>query len=91
MVTIKGNKKELIKEYKNFCNDLKLIPKYIASIEYFTKNLIENEIRNNGLFNNTHFKTIELNKVHNEIFTELYREFINKDYMQETKYIKNLY
>lgn len=82
METIKGNKKELIKEYKNFCNDLKLIPKYIASIEYFTKNLIENEIKNNGLFNNKYFKTIEIDKVDKEIFTILHKEFINKNYMK---------
>lgn len=82
MVTIKGNKKELIKEYKNFCNDLKLIQNYIASIEYFTKNLIENEIKNNGLFNNKYFKTIEIDEVNKEIFTILYKEFINKNYMQ---------
>lgn len=82
MVTIKGNKKELIKEYKNFCKDLKLIPKYIASIEYFTKNLIENEIKNNGLFNNKYFKTIEIDKVDKEIFNILYKEFINRKYME---------
>jgi hypothetical protein len=82
MVTIKGNKKELIKEYKNFCNDLKLIKNYIASIEYFAKNLIENEIKNNGLFNNKYFKTIEIDKVDKEIFTILYKEFINKKYME---------
>lgn len=82
MKTIKGSKKELIKEYKKFCNDLKLIKKYIASIEYFTKNLIESEIKNNGLFNNKYFKTIELDEVNNEIFNILYREFINKNYMK---------
>lgn len=82
MVTIKGNKKELIKEYKNFCNDLKLIQNYVASIEYFTKNLIENEIKNNGLFNNKYFKTIEIDEVDKEIFNILYKEFINKKYME---------
>ena len=82
MVTIKGNKKELIKEYKNFCNDLKLIQNYVASIEYFTKNLIENEIKNNGLFNNKYFKTIEIDKVDKEIFNILYKEFINRKYME---------
>lgn len=82
MVTIKGNKKELIKEYKNFCNDLKLIKNYVASIEYFTKNLIETEIKNNGLFNNKYFKTIKLDEVNKEIFTVLYKEFINKNYMK---------
>lgn len=82
MVTIKGNKKELIKQYKNFCNDLKLIKNYIASIEYFTKNLIENEIKNNGLFNNKYFKTIKIDEVDKEIFTILYKEFINKNYMK---------
>ena len=82
MKTIKGNKKELIKEYKNFCNDLKLIKNYIASIDYFTKNLIETEIKSNGLFNNKYFKTIELDEVNNEIFNILYKEFINKNYMK---------
>ncbi len=82
MKTIKGNKKELIKEYKNFCNDLKLIKNYIASIDYFTKNLIETEIKSNGLFNNKYFKTIEIDEVNNEIFNILYKEFINKNYME---------
>ena len=82
MKTIKGNKKELIKEYKNFCNDLKLIKNYIASIDYFTKNLIETEIKNNGLFNNKYFKTIEIDEANNEIFNILYKEFINKNYME---------
>lgn len=82
MKTIKGTKKELIKEYKNFCNDLKLIKNYIASIDYFTKNLIETEIKNNGLFKNNFFKTIELDEVNNEIFNILYKEFINKNYME---------
>ena len=82
MVTIKGNKKDLIKEYKKFCNDLKLIKNYIDSIDYFTKNLIETEIKNNGLFKNKYFKTIEIDKVNNEIFNILYKEFINKKYME---------
>ena len=82
MITIKGNKKELIKEYKNFCNDLKLIPKYIASINCFTKAYIERNIKQNGLFYNNFFKTIELDKTNKEIFTILYREFINKNYMK---------
>lgn len=82
MKTIKGNKKELIKEYKNFCNDLKLIKNYIASIDYFTKNLIETKIKSNGLFNNKYFKTIEIDEVNNEIFNILYKEFINKNYME---------
>lgn len=82
MKTIKGNKKELIKEYRNFCNDLKLIKNYVASIDYFTKNLIESEIKSNGLFNNKYFKTIEIDKVNNEIFNILYKEFINKNYME---------
>ena len=82
MKTIKGNKKELIKEYRNFCNDLKLIKNYVASIDYFTKNLIESEIKSNGLFNNKYFKTIEISEVNNEIFNILYKEFINKNYME---------
>lgn len=82
MITIKGNKKELIKEYKNFCNDLKLVKNCIASINYFTKKLIETEIKNNGLLNNKHFKTTEIDKVDKEIFTILYKEFSNKNYIK---------
>ena len=78
MKTIKGNKKDLIKEYKRFCNDLKLIKNYIASIDYFTKNLIETEIKTNGLFKNKYFKTIEINEVDKEIFNILYNEFIRR-------------
>lgn len=78
MKTIKGNKKDLIKEYKKFCNDLKLIKNYIASIDYFTKNLIETEIKTNGLFKNKYFKTIEINEVDKEIFNILYNEFIRR-------------
>lgn len=78
MKTIKGNKKDLIKEYKNFCNDLKLIKNYIASIDYFTKNLIETEIKTNGLFKNKYFKTIEIDEVDKEIFNILYNEFIRR-------------
>ena len=82
MVTITGNKKQLLKEYNNFCNDLKLIKNYIASIDYFTKNLIETEIKQNGLFKNKFFKTIELDEVDKEIFTILYQNYINKNYMK---------
>ena len=78
MKTIKGNKKDLIKEYKKFCNDLKLIKNYIASIDYFTKNLIETEIKTNGLFKNKYFKTIEIDEVDKEIFNILYNEFIRR-------------
>lgn len=78
MQTIKGNKKDLIKEYKKFCNDLKLIKNYIPSIDYFTKNLIETEIKTNGLFKNKYFKTIEINEVDKEIFNILYNEFIRR-------------
>lgn len=78
MRTIKGNKKDLIKEYKKFCNNLKLIKNYIASIDYFTKNLIETEIKTNGLFKNKYFKTIEINEVDKEIFNILYNEFIRR-------------
>ena len=83
MVTIKGNKKDIIKEYNNFCNDLKLIKNYIASIDYFTKNLIETEIKQNGLFKNKFFKTIKIDEVDNEIFTILYRQYINKNYLKQ--------
>jgi hypothetical protein len=76
MKTVKGNKKELIKEYKNFCNDLKLIKHYLPSIEYFTHNYIEHNIKTNGLFHNDFFKTIEIDEVNNEIFEVLRKEFI---------------
>lgn len=76
MKTIQGNKKELIKEYKKFCNDLKLIPNYIASIKCFSHNYIEQNIKLNGLFYNNFFKTIAIEEVNNEIFDILKTKFI---------------
>ena len=75
MKTIKGNKKDLIKEYFNFCNDLKLCKYYINNKLYFSKMYIENEIKNNGLFNNNNnFKTIDINAIQNEILKILNNE-----------------
>lgn len=71
MKTIKGNKKNVKKEYENFCKDFNFIKKYTLSKEYFAKCFIENEIIANGLFYNKNFKTLELEKIQNEIISIL--------------------
>lgn len=71
MKTIKGNKKELIKEYNKFCNDYKFIPKYHASQRIFAEKWIENEIVSRGLFYNLNFRTKDIEEVKKEIITIL--------------------
>lgn len=67
MKTLKGNKKELIKEYKNFCKDFNFIPKYRASQKIFAEKWIENEIKYRGLFYNLNFISKNTEEVKNEI------------------------
>lgn len=67
MKTIKGTKKNIIKEYLAFCKDYKLVKEYIASKEFFIHELIENEIRMRGFFHNDFFKTVDINEIQNEL------------------------
>lgn len=67
MKTIKGSKKDLIKEYLNFCKDLNFNRYSMSSKNQFSIIYIENELKMNGLFCNENLKTININEIKNEI------------------------
>ena len=67
MNTIKGNKKNIKKEFKKFCDDLNFIPHFYLSKEYFAKMFINNEIVMHGLYFNTNLKTTDTEAITKEI------------------------
>lgn len=67
MKTIKGSKKDLIKEYKNYCNDMKNYNQKPTK-ERFTKDFINMNIKTYGILNNVFFKTTNIEEVQNEIY-----------------------
>lgn len=71
METIKGNKKDIKKEFKNFCKDLNLIPKFYIAKEYFAKTFINNQIVLNGLYFNKNLKTTDTEAIKKEIISIL--------------------
>ena len=71
METIKGNKKDIKKEFKNFCNDLRLVSTLYISKEYFAKTFINNQIVMNGLYFNSNFKTTNTDAIKKEIISIL--------------------
>lgn len=74
MIYLKENKKNIVKEYKKFANDMKLI-KSVNSFEWFSREYISNEIKLNGVFSNKKFKTYNLSDISNEIVDVLKNNF----------------